>query len=254
VKTPAQQSKIAGRGNGGGSPFASSGSLSSGGGQQGSDRLQDAGSSPLASQLASTAVPPAAGPAPNMQQAAQQVAQRFALPTMTPNGADTSGGTWQGFLPPGPGRAQAQQNALNEQMASPMRQLARQGQVVQAPAQGWQRPINQGFNSLFTAAADDPVELARLRQQKSQEMEQIQTQKKVAMLQQQAAGQTGYTPDGSAPPAANPFAAWKDPIQQQFLQERQASSTPGIGITDPARLAQARQVRQGAISQAKPWG
>jgi hypothetical protein len=48
--------------------------------------------------------------------------------------------------------------------------------------------------------------------------------------------------------------AWKDPINQAFIQARTAASTPGVGITNIPMLDAARQARQQAIMAAKPMG
>jgi hypothetical protein len=49
----------------------------------------------------------------------------------------------------------------------------------------------------------------------------------------------------------NPNYDWKAPIQQQFDAERAASSTPGVGITDPARLEAARQAKMQSVNAYK---
>ena len=60
---------------------------------------------------------------------------------------------------------------------------------------------------------------------------------------------SAFPPSGSMP--SNRGNPWKDPINQAFLQARDAASTPGVGITDPVALEAARQARQQAIMAYK---
>lgn len=64
-------------------------------------------------------------------------------------------------------------------------------------------------------------------------------------------GSSSLISDERVAPAVNPNAVWKDPLNQQLDSERAASFTPGVGITDPARLAAAHLAKQQAVDTYK---